>query len=206
MEQLIVRFAENGYLAVFVLMALESACIPIPSEVTMLFAGFLASPEAPTGAPQLNLVAVALVGTAANLVGSWLAYGVGRMLGRAPLDRFGKYVFIRSHDIDKAELWWRKHGEAAVFFSRMLPVVRTFISLPAGIERMPFGRFTVFTFLGCLPWVFALTIAGYALGENWERIVGSFTIVSLIIGLTLLGALAAYLLHRRRDSQRTSSR
>jgi membrane protein DedA with SNARE-associated domain len=197
-ESFIEGFARHGYLAVFVLMLLESACIPIPSEVTMLFAGFLASPENTTNAVQLNFVAVALLGVLGNLVGSWVAYGVGYKLGRAPLDRFGRYVGIRSHDVDKAEKWWAKHGSSAVLFSRVLPVIRTFISLPAGMEKMPFGRFTLYTTIGCVPWVFALTGVGYALGNSWKTILGSFSVATYAIIALLLTALAVYIIRRRR--------
>ena len=203
MEAFIERFAEHGYLAVFVLMLLESACIPIPSEVTMLFAGFLASPENTTNAVQLNFVAVALAGVAGNVIGSWIAYGAGRALGRGPFDRYGKYLGIRSHDIDKAERWWTKHGTKTVFFSRMLPVVRTFISLPAGIEKMPFGRFTLYTAVGCVPWVFALTGVGYALGQSWDSILGSFRVASYVIAGLVLAGLAAYFIRRRRTQDQT---
>jgi membrane protein DedA with SNARE-associated domain len=202
-ESFVEGFARHGYLAVFALMLLESACIPIPSEVTMLFAGFLASPENTTDAVQLNFVAVALAGVLGNVVGSWLAWGVGWKLGRTPLDRWGRYVGIRSHDIDKAERWWSKHGTAAVFFSRMLPVIRTFISLPAGIERMPFARFTVYTAVGCVPWVFALTAVGYVLGESWDKILGSFSIVSYVIAGIIVVAAAAYIVRRRRAERRS---
>lgn len=198
MEAFVEGFAKHGYLAVFVLMLLESACIPIPSEVTMLFAGFLASPDHPTDAVQLNFVVVALMGVAGNVVGSWLAYWVGLAVGRAPLDRWGRYIFIRSHDVDKAERWWAKHGTAAVFFSRMLPVIRTFISLPAGIERMPFWRFTVYTAAGCVPWVFALTAVGYVLGQNWDTILGSFRVASYVIAALVTVAAIVYLIRRRR--------
>ena len=204
MEAFIERFAEHGYLAVFVLMLLESACIPIPSEVTMLFAGFLASPENTTNAVQLNFVAVALAGVAGNVVGSWIAYGAGRALGRGPFDRYGRYVGIRSHDIDKAERWWVKHGTKTVFFSRMLPVVRTFISLPAGIEKMPFGRFTLYTTVGCVPWVFALTGVGYALGQSWDSVLGSFRIVSYVISGLIVAAVIAYFIRRRRAQSQQS--
>jgi len=200
-ESFIEGFARHGYLAVFVLMLLESACIPIPSEVTMLFAGFLASPENTTNAVQLNFVAVALLGVLGNLVGSWIAYGVGYKLGRAPLDRFGRYVGIRSHDVDKAEKWWAKHGSSAVLFSRVLPVIRTFISLPAGMEKMPFGRFTLYTTIGCVPWVFALTGVGYGLGKNWDTILGSFSIATYAIAALVLTALAVYIIRRRRADQ-----
>jgi LPXTG-motif cell wall-anchored protein len=167
----------------------------------MLFAGFLASPDAPTDATQLNFVAVATAGVVGNVIGSWLAYGVGYKLGRAPLDRYGRFLGIRSHDVDKAERWWAKHGTAAVFFSRMLPVIRTFISLPAGIERMPIGRFTLYTTLGCVPWVFALTAVGYALGESWDTIIGSFSVASYVIAGLILVAGAWYLIRRRRSER-----
>jgi membrane protein DedA with SNARE-associated domain len=160
--------ARYGYLAVFVLMVLESACIPIPSEVTMLFGGALASAAFVGDGRELDLVAVAVVGAVANLVGSWLAYWLGYKGGRPLVDRFGRYLLILPHEVDRAQAWFQRRGEAAVFFSRLLPVIRTFISLPAGVARMPFGRFTVYTLLGCLPWTFALAWAGYVLGDNWE--------------------------------------
>jgi membrane protein DedA with SNARE-associated domain len=160
----IVRY---GYLAIFVLMVLESACIPIPSEVTMLFGGALASTAFVGNGQELSLFWVAMVGTAGNVVGSWLAYAAGAWGGRPLVDRFGRYVLIRPHEVDRAHEWFERHGDAAVFFSRLLPVVRTFISVPAGVARMNFGKFTLYTVLGCLPWTFALAWAGYLLGENW---------------------------------------
>ena len=172
MTQFIVEtILQYGLLAVFVLMVLESACIPIPSEVTMLFGGALANSTFVAssfvgGGEHLNFVLVGLVGTLGNLVGSWIAYGVGRSIGRGPIERYGRYVLIRPHDLDRAEAWWARRGTAAVFFSRMLPMMRTFISLPAGIEEMPLGRFTLYTVAGCVPWVFALTGVGYALGNR----------------------------------------
>lgn len=198
-EEFIQRFAEHGYLAVFVLMTLESACIPIPSEVTMLFAGFLVSQG------EIDFVGVALVGTFANLVGSWIAYAVGRTGGRALLERYGKYVLIREHEIARAEAWFGRHGELAVFVSRMLPVVRTFISLPAGIAEMPVARFTIYSFAGSLPWVFALTGAGWALGDNWHAVLGSFTAASVAIGAVMVAAFGAWYLRRRRAAARRAS-
>jgi membrane protein DedA with SNARE-associated domain len=198
-EDFVVRFAEHGYLAVFILMALESACIPIPSEVTMLFAGALASPDPiVAGAPHLNLVLVIAIGCLANLVGSLVAYAVGRLIGRGPLDKYGKYVLIRSHDIDKAEAWWERHGQGAVFFSRMLPVVRTFISLPAGIAEMPVGRFTVYTSAGVIPWVAALGATGYALGRNWDTILRQFSLASYMIAAAIVVVAVVFLIRRRR--------
>ncbi|MGH3117703.1 MAG: DedA family protein, partial [Gaiellales bacterium] len=135
---------EYGYLAIFLLMLAESACIPFPSEVTMLVGGWYAADG------SLEFFWAGAAGVMGNLVGSWIAYGVGRTGGRELLDRYGRYVFIRRHDIDKAEIWWERYGDAATFFSRLLPVIRTFISLPAGIARMPFGKFTLYTFLGVI--------------------------------------------------------
>ncbi|MGH2723516.1 MAG: DedA family protein [Actinomycetota bacterium] len=151
-----------GYQAVFVLMTLESALIPVPSELTMVFGGFLVSRG------DLDFFWVAMLGTLGNVLGSWLAYWLGIWGGRPLVERWGRYVFLRPHELDRAEAWFARHGEATVFVSRLLPVIRTFISLPAGVARMPFGRFTLYTFLGCLPWCFALTWAGVLLGNNWE--------------------------------------
>jgi membrane protein DedA with SNARE-associated domain len=151
-----------GYQAIFVLMLLESACIPVPSELTMVFGGFLVSRG------DLSFFWVGMLGAVANLLGSWLAYWLGLWGGRPLIERWGRYILLREHELDRAEAWFRDHGEAAVFVSRLLPVVRTFISLPAGVARMPFGKFTLYTFLGCLPWSFALTWAGVLLGDNWE--------------------------------------
>jgi len=153
-----------GYLAILVLMAAESACIPIPSEVVMPFAGVLASQG------HLELVAAILVGVVGNVVGSLVAWGVGRAGGRPALRRFGRLVWLRESDLDRAERWFAAHGEPAVFFSRLLPVVRTFISLPAGAAEMPLGRFSLYTAAGSLPWSAGLAIAGFALGENWRVI------------------------------------
>src|SRR5437870_2908704 len=153
-----------GYAAVFVLMALESACIPLPSEVTMPVGGFLAS------SGRLDLWLVGLMGVAGNLVGSWVAYAVGATGGRSFVLRFGRYVRLRAHDVDRAERWFADHGEGAVFWSRLLPVVRTFISLPAGVGRMRLSRFSFYTVLGCLPWSYGLAIGGYLLGKNWEKL------------------------------------
>jgi len=204
-EHFIETFARHGYLAVFVLMLLESACIPIPSEVTMLLAGAVTNANVTLrDVPHLNFVAVALVGVVGNVVGSLIAYGVGRALGRGPVERVGKYVGIRAHDIDRAERWWAKRGEATVFLSRLLPGIRTFISLPAGIEEMPVGRFLLFTTAGCLPWVFALTGVGYALGGNWHKIVGPFRYATYAIALLVVAAFVLYLVRRRRGEESPS--
>jgi membrane protein DedA with SNARE-associated domain len=196
-----------GYLAVFVLMVLESACIPVPSEVTMLFGGALANAAfvAKLGGEgeHLNFVLVGLLGAVGNLVGSWIAWAVGWRGGRPLIERFGRYVFLRQHELDRAETWFDQHGEAAVLISRLLPVVRTFISLPAGIAEMPFVRFSVYTFAGCLPWTFALTALGYALGSQWTLVERFLRPISYAIAVLVVVA-AGWWLYRRWSEQRRS--
>ena len=153
---------KTGYVGVFVLSMLESAAIPIPSEVVVPFAGFLAS------SGRFGFWAVVFAATLANLAGSIVLFLIGRSGGRWILERYGKYVFIHQKDLDLGDRWFSKYGSAAVFFGRMLPVVRTFVSLPAGIAKMNFKKFTAFTFLGALPWNFMLALIGLKLGDNWE--------------------------------------
>jgi membrane protein DedA with SNARE-associated domain len=151
-----------GLPGVFLLMLAESACIPIPSEATMLFAGFNVSNG------EYSLLAATAVGSSANLVGSWLAYWVG-YIGRVDLlEKHGRKLHIKKSHLDWADRWFARHGDATVFFTRMLPIVRTFISLPAGVARMPFLRFSLFTLAGCIPWVLMLTFIGKQAGDNWE--------------------------------------
>ena len=186
---------DYGYAAIFLLMLLESACIPFPSEVTMLVGGFYVEEG------SLSLFWVTVAGVAGNMVGSWIAYAVGRKTGRALLDRYGKYVLIKSHDIDRAEVWWDHHGEAATFFSRLLPVIRTFISLPAGIAKMPLGKFSVYTFLGVVPWTFGLAYLGVVVGKNWERVLNYFDIPTLVIGVALVAAAGIWYMRRRKQQK-----
>jgi membrane protein DedA with SNARE-associated domain len=188
-----------GYLAIFVLMVLESACIPIPSEVTMLFGGALASTAFVGEGQELSLFWVAMAGTAGNVVGSWLAYGAGALGGRPLVDRFGRYFLIRPHEVDRAHVWFERHGDAAVFFSRLLPVVRTFISVPAGVARMNFAKFTLYTVLGCLPWTFALAWVGYLLGENWIAAEKVLRPLAWLIALVILAGGAWWVSRRWRQ-------
>jgi membrane protein DedA with SNARE-associated domain len=153
-----------GLPAVFLLMLLESACIPVPSEAIMPFAGFAVSEG------DMSLLGITVAGVLGNLVGSWIAYWVGLYGGRPFIDRWGKYVLLRHHHVELAERWFARYGPLAVFFSRMLPIVRTFISLPAGVARMPFWKFTLYTLLGCIPWVLMLGFVGVKMGEHWEDI------------------------------------
>ena len=152
-----------GLAGIFVLMLLDCACIPIPSEVTMLFGGFAVSRG------DYSLIAVIIAGVLGNLVGSWLAYGVGRYGSDRLLNRRGGRLLLHGNALERSQRWFERYGAASVFFSRMLPLVRTFISLPAGFARMEFWRFTVFTLLGCIPWVAGLAILGDAVGRNWTQ-------------------------------------
>lgn len=189
MEEWVVEY---GYTAIFLLMLVESACIPFPSEVTMLVGGWYAADG------RLDFFWVGAAGVLGNLVGSWVAYAVGRTTGRALLERYGKYVLIRTHDIDRAEVWWERHGEAATFFSRLLPVIRTFISLPAGIARMPLGKFSLYTFLGVIPWTYALAYVGVVVEDNWESVLDYFNVPSLLIAAALVGLVTVWYIRRRR--------
>jgi membrane protein DedA with SNARE-associated domain len=151
-----------GLLGIFILMLLESACIPIPSEATMLFAGFAVHNG------EYSLFEAVAVGSVANLVGSWVAYWVG-YAGRVDvLEKHGRKLHIKKSHLEWADRWFERHGDATVFFTRMLPIIRTFISLPAGVARMPFWRFSVLTLAGCIPWVLMLTFIGKEAGSKWE--------------------------------------
>ncbi|MBA2273574.1 MAG: DedA family protein [Actinobacteria bacterium] len=184
--------ATYGYTATFLLMLAESACIPFPSEVTMVVGGFYAA------SGRLDFFWVGAAGVMGNLVGSWLAYAIGRTTGRTLLDRYGKYILIKAHDIDRAEVWWDKYGEVATFVSRLLPVIRTFISLPAGIARMPFGKFTLYTFLGCIPWTYALAYLGVVVEGNYDKVLTYFDVPTLVIAVALVGGAGVWLLRRRK--------
>ncbi len=172
-----------GYPGVAVLMALESACIPVPSEIIMPFSGYLVA----TG--KFSLWLVVLAGTIGNLIGSIAAYFAGYYGGRPLIEKYGKYILVSAHDLDRAEIWFKKYGNISVFFSRLLPVVRTFISFPAGVARMPFWKFCLYTALGSLPWSFLLTYIGIVLGENWKSIEVYFRrfdwAVIILVGLSI---------------------
>lgn len=181
-----------GLIGIFVLMALESACIPIPSETTMLFAGFNVARG------EYTLWAATLVGSVANLVGSWIAYAVGYW-GRVDLiERHGRKVGIRTSHLHTADRWFQRHGDSTVFFTRLLPIVRTFISLPAGVARMPFWRFSVLTLLGCIPWMLMLTYIGLVVGARWTSWRDSLHYVDYVVAaLIVVGAVWLFVRSRR---------
>src|SRR5215213_9782094 len=184
-----------GLPGVFLLMFAESACIPIPSEATMLFAGFNVSNG------EYSLFAATAVGSVANLAGSWLAYWVG-YIGRVDiLEKHGKKLHIKKSHLEWADRWFERHGDATVFFARMLPIIRTFISLPAGVARMPFWRFSVLTRAGCKPCVLMLTFISKQARDNWEGWKDSLHYVDYAVAATLVAG-AAYLYFRARRSRK----
>lgn len=191
MENFIISF---GYVAILLLMVAESACIPIPSELIMTFGGVLAS----TG--KLNLAIVILMGAVGNTIGGYIAWAVGRTGGRALVLKYGRYVFLRVHDLDRAESWFAKRGQAAVFLGRLIPVVRTFISLPAGIAEMEPIRFGLYTFLGSIPFVGALAIVGYVLGANYLTFVKDVQDIGYVIAGVIVIIVARFVYKRSKSN------
>ena len=185
---------DYGIFAVFGLMLLESMGILIPSEAISPFAGYLVSQG------RMGLFGAVSAGVLGNLAGSWIAYLIGLWGGRELWFHYGRYVGVRRHHLILAEKWFDKYGEFTVFISRCLPVVRTFISFPAGTARMNFAKFTFYTFLGCVPWVFALTYLGYLLGENWDMIGDYLHYLDYAVALGVLAG-AVYLFLRWRSSK-----
>ncbi|MDA3914995.1 DedA family protein [Oleiagrimonas sp.] len=156
--------SRTGYLGIVLLMGIESACIPLPSEIIMPFSGYLVAQG------QLSLGLVALAGAVGCLLGSWLAYAIGAWGGRPLIERYGKYVLISRHDLDLADRWFQRHGDITIFVGRLLPVVRTFIAFPAGVVRMSAWRFSLYTFLGSLIWCWGLAWIGMKLGQHWDTL------------------------------------
>ena len=180
-----------GYWGVFIAMTLESACIPFPSEITMPFAGFVVW----QGTTNMTILGITLVATVANLFGSLIAYCVGSVGGRPLLEKYGKYILISHSKLDLADNWFEKYGYEAVLISRLLPIIRTFISLPAGIAHMDIKKFVIYTFLGSLPWCFALGYLGFLLGPQWELIRNYFHILDIIVGIGIV-AFIVYLIYK----------
>src|SRR3954447_23343251 len=195
----LVDFAVNvvgdlGIAGIFALMVPESACIPIPSEATMLFAGFNVAEG------KFTLLAAVAAGVIANVIGSWIAYAVGYYGRIELLERHGAKLHIKRSNIEWADRWFSQHGEWTVFFARMLPIIRTFISLPAGVARMPFWRFTLFAALGSIPWVFALAFIGKQAGDNWHKWQHGFHYLDYAV-LALIVVGIVYLIIRRRRAR-----
>jgi membrane protein DedA with SNARE-associated domain len=183
-----------GYPGIIFLMALESACMPVPSEIVMPFAGFVAVRDG-----TFDLFGLTIAGTIGNLIGSLTAYWVGLKAGRPFVLRYGRYVLLRKKHLDIAEAWFARYGEITTFFSRMLPVVRTFISLPAGIAKMNIRRFVFYTILGSVPWNLGLAYAGYLLGENWESLSGFFQWLDILVIAAIIALIVYLIIDYRND-------
>jgi membrane protein DedA with SNARE-associated domain len=194
----LVDFATNviddlGLAGIFILMLLDSACIPTSSEAIMLFAGFNVADG------RFTLLEIVVAGVAGNVFGSWIAYGVG-YYGRIELiERHGKWLHITPRQLAWADRWFERYGGVTVFFSRMLPVIRTFISLPAGVARMPFWRFTVLSTAGIVPWVLAWAIVGKQVGSDWDTLQEKAHYADYAIVPLILAAIVYLIVRRRRE-------
>lgn len=190
-----------GYWGLLFLSILTSACFPIPSEVAYGFAGALCT-NAITGHAQFNVASVILVGTLGSLIGSIIAYEVGRYAGRAIVDRWGKWLLLTHKDLDAAERWFDKYGDASVLIGRVIPVIRSFLSVPAGLAEMNRVRFAVLTTIGSAVWVALITGLGYAAGKNWNHVSKDFHAAQWPIVVVVVLAIAWAIWHRIRTIQR----
>ncbi len=192
-------YLTTGYLGIVLAMALESCCIPLPSEIVMPLAGYFVFKYA----DRFSLPGVAIAGALGCVIGSAVAYWIGASGGRPLLLKYGKYILISRADSDRADRWFARYGAPVAFFSRLLPVIRTYISLPAGISRMNFGTFILFTLLGSLPWTFVLALVGMKLGDKLTQTTQLTTVfrgLDVIIVLLLLLGVGLYIYrHVKRD-------
>jgi len=193
---IISTISDMGYGGVVLLMAIESACIPLPSEIIMPFSGYLVF----TG--TMNLWMVATAGALGCVLGSLVAYAVGAWGGRPLVEKYGKYILVSHHDLDLADRWFRRHGDITIFIGRLLPVVRTFIAFPAGVARMPIWRFVIYTFVGSFIWCWALAWVGKKLGENWHSLGVYFHRFDAIIGALIVAGIVWYVWRHIRHMQR----
>jgi len=191
-----------GYSGVVLLMAIESACIPLPSEIIMPFAGYLVSRG------EMNLWLVGIAGAIGCVLGSMVAYWVGMYGGRPLIEKYGRYILISHHDLDLADRWFAKYGEIIVFVSRLLPGIRTFIAFPAGVARMNIPRFIIYTFAGSLPWCIGLAYVGKKLGEQWDqdpRLKNLFHRFDFVIGILIVLGAAWWIWRHLRHSKKPSA-
>lgn len=192
----IATISRLGYGGIVLLMAIESACIPLPSEIIMPFSGYLVYRG------ELHLQLVALAGAGGCVLGSIVAYYAGAWGGRPLVEKYGKYVLISHHDLELADRWFQRHGDITVFVGRLLPVIRTFIAFPAGVARMPLWRFNLYTFVGSYIWCLALAWVGMKLGEHWNTLGVYFHRFDAVIGLIILVAIIWYVRRHLRQNQR----
>jgi membrane protein DedA with SNARE-associated domain len=189
---------DAGLPGIFALMAISSACIPIPSEVVMLFAGFaVADPTQSAAQHHMTMTGVVLAGLLGTMVGSWIAYGIGRGGRLELLERHGAKLHMGPTQIQRADRFFGRYGEQTVLFGRLIPLVRAFVSLPAGVSRMPLGRFTIFSLIGTIPWVLALAFAGHALGSDWTSVRKAFEYVDYAIVLLIVAGIVYAVVRRR---------
>jgi membrane protein DedA with SNARE-associated domain len=190
---ILATISSSGYLGIVGLMAIESACIPLPSEIIMPFSGYLVFRG------DFGLLWVGLAGGLGCVVGSIPAYYLGLYGGRPLVERYGRYVLISHRDLDLADRWFDRYGDWAIFFSRLLPVVRTFISFPAGVARMNFPHFVIYTFIGSFPWCLGLAYIGMKLGQNWDTLGVYFHRFDMVIGGLILLGIIYYLWHHLKE-------
>jgi len=196
--ELLVHFVTStisnvGYLGIVTLMVFESACVPIPSEIIMPFSGFLVS------AGKLSLFWVTLAGALGNLIGAVITYAIGYWGGRPFIMQYGKYFFVREKELHHAEKFFNKWGDFAVFLGRNLPVIRTFISLPAGVAEMNFTKFAVYSFIGSIPWCFALAYLGNLLGNNWMIIRKYGDVLDVVVGVVIVFLILRFILNHLKN-------
>ncbi len=197
-------YAITGLFGIALAMAIESCCIPLPSEIVMPLAGIMIANETILKGmnPFIAIFLVALAGGIGCLIGSIVAYGIGYKGGRPLILKYGRYVLISQHDADRADAFFQRWGSPTAFFSRLLPVVRTYISLPAGITKMPFTRFCIYSFLGSLPWCFMLAYVGYLLGNQVSKLGSIFHSLDIVILVVLVLLVAFYIWHHIRNDRR----
>ncbi len=195
---LILNWISNyGYLGILFLMALESATLPVPSEIVMPFAGYLVYSEG-----HMSLIGVILVGAAGCTIGSIAAYVFGYYAGRPLILRYGRYILLSEKHLVRAEKWFARYGDKATFIARLLPVIRTVISLPAGISKMNFKKFAIYSFVGSVPWTAMLAFIGYWLGANWRDVAGVFRELDILVVAAGLAIIIYYVLKIRRDRRK----
>ena len=187
-----------GYGGIMLLMALESACMPVPSEIVMPFAGYLVARDG-----VMSLLGITVAGALGCTIGSIAAYVFGFYAGRPLILRYGKYVLIREKHLVTAEQWFEKWGDKATFIARLLPVIRTVISLPAGIAKMNFKKFVFYSFVGSVPWTFMLAYVGYVLGSEWESIKGVFRELDVVVVIAAIAVVAYYAYRVKRNNSKS---
>jgi membrane protein DedA with SNARE-associated domain len=191
--------SDSGYLAIFVLSVLQSCCVPTSSEITIGFAGVLAAEG------HLSLPAVILVAVAGEVVGAFLAWFIGKTAGRTFVDRYGRYLLLSHRDLDRAEAWYDRHGNWAVFGGRLIPVVRNFVALPAGVAEVPPLRFGLLTAAGSAIWCSAMALIGYSIGSGYHKVMKGFSDAGYVLAAVVVVAVAVFITHRYRRYKEATS-